>query len=574
MKDTTTYSQYIQLRNSGYYFRYTIPARLRPHIQRRELKYSLRTRNKKTAKHRAARLAALLYEVFESMSGRELTPKKIRELVHKELGSWLRNHKEWELDDPVYTPEQAEKLARAHEHMARQYRQALATNDYEIVRDKATALLSKHGITIPSEILNPLAIPHEGSQEGLQLYRRVARELAEANVFFFDALADRHRGITQYGLETSYQGIKLDADSAPLLSTLWNSYTHTKKVKKEWSDSTRNGQDATFKEFLGVVGDKPVNEVGRDDILQYLSALQQLPKASLSRYKGKSIVELLEIETPQSDLRSSRTVSEALARISSFFKWCHKEEQAIRTNPTDGITFQSRSTSREPFSQEDLEKLFYSQAYKEGTHRKSWQFWMPLLALYTGARQNELAQLTLKDIIEIEGIPAIDINDTELDQSIKTDAGYRQVPIHHELINIGFLDYVQALRSKDEERLFPDLHRGTRRWGQAVSQWWNREDSHSQGYMLKCGVDKAGGKKVFHSFRNTVITQLLRVAKAPLNEVQFLVGHERSMMGATSNYFRGSFSDSVGVIKQLDFGLNHLKIKNQWIVYIDANSPP
>ena len=41
-----------------------------------------------------------------------------------------------------------------------------------------------------------------------------------------------------------------------------------------------------------------------------------------------------------------------------------------------------------------------------------------------------------------------------------------------------------------------------------------------------------------------------------------------SMMGATKSYMHGTFSDSVGVIKQLDFGLDHSFLKGQWEKYV------
>ena len=36
--------------------------------------------------------------------------------------------------------------------------------------------------------------------------------------------------------------------------------------------------------------------------------------------------------------------------------------------------------------------------------KSAYQYWMPLLALYSGARLNELAQLRLKDIQYIKGV--------------------------------------------------------------------------------------------------------------------------------------------------------------------------
>ncbi len=564
MRYPSTTSPYLQQRSSGYYFRFVIPVKLRPFIEQRELKYSLRTRDKLTARYRATRLASLLHEVLHTMASQELTPQRIKSLVHSELRRWMSNTREWELDYEPQSLESAEKLALAHENMAQQHRQAIATYDFSIVQESTLALLAEQGHHIPPESLASTTNTPADSAETLRLYRRVARELAEAKAYLFDILAHRNRGITGYDPSTQNNGTTLDIDPGDTLSDLWKKYTQFKLAQNEWKEATLAGQEATYRELIAVIGDIPANEVTRDNGIQFLQALQVLPKGSLRQYKGIDTSKLLEMDIPEEDRRSSRTIVEAMGRISSFFKWCQKSEGVINSNPVEGLTVPTRSTRRDPFTTGDLEKLFYSKEYRDGDHRKSWQFWMPLLALYTGARQNELAQLTLKDIIENDGIPAIDISDTEIGQSVKTEAGFRQVPIHQALLDIGFLEYVKALRLSGEERLFPDLSKGTRRWGQAVSQWWNRADTHSPGYMLKCGVDKSGGRKVFHSFRNTVITRLLREARIPLNEVQFLVGHETSMMGATASYYRGDFSDSVRVIKQLDFGLDHSFLKDHW----------
>jgi hypothetical protein len=196
MRYYNTQFPYLLLRDSGYYFRYVIPVRLRDFLKQRELKYSLRTHNKKTAKHRAARLAALLHEVFETVDSRELTPQRIKGLIHKELTRWLRDYKEMELDFPVSTQEDTEKLARTHEHMAQQYRLAIGTRDFGIVQDEALSLLSEQKVDVSSSLLSSLGKPPKGSEDILRLYRRVARELADAKAFFFDAMADRNRGIT------------------------------------------------------------------------------------------------------------------------------------------------------------------------------------------------------------------------------------------------------------------------------------------------------------------------------------------------------------------------------------------
>lgn len=42
----------------------------------------------------------------------------------------------------------------------------------------------------------------------------------------------------------------------------------------------------------------------------------------------------------------------------------------------------------------------------------------------------------------------------------KTDASDRNVPVHAELVRLGFLDYVTALRDKGESWVFPKIGTG------------------------------------------------------------------------------------------------------------------
>ena len=67
--------------------------------------------------------------------------------------------------------------------------------------------------------------------------------------------------------------------------------------------------------------------------------------------------------------------------------------------------------NRAPFTDEDLAKLMRSKEYIKDSHRRSYQFWTPIIALFTGMRQDEIAQLHLDDIKQDEeGICLIDVN--------------------------------------------------------------------------------------------------------------------------------------------------------------------
>jgi len=75
-------------------------------------------------------------------------------------------------------------------------------------------------------------------------------------------------------------------------------------------------------------------------------------------------------------------------------------------------------------------------------------FWLPIAALFTGARQAELAGLRVSNVQELEGVPLLFIVvNRRAGKRIKTKASERVVPVHPELVKLGFLNYV-AERAK------------------------------------------------------------------------------------------------------------------------------
>ena len=67
--------------------------------------------------------------------------------------------------------------------------------------------------------------------------------------------------------------------------------------------------------------------------------------------------------------------------------------------------------------------------------------WTPFLCAYTGARIAEMTQLRKEDVREHNGIRYLRI--TPEAGSVKTSE-YRDVPLHRHLIELGFLDFVEA----------------------------------------------------------------------------------------------------------------------------------
>ena len=73
--------------------------------------------------------------------------------------------------------------------------------------------------------------------------------------------------------------------------------------------------------------------------------------------------------------------------------------------------------------------------------------------LYSGARPGELCQLHVGDVRREGEIWVIDIN-AHGDKRLKTESSAGLVPIHPQLIGLGWLDYVEHCRTRGQERLF------------------------------------------------------------------------------------------------------------------------
>jgi len=197
---------------------------------------------------------------------------------------------------------------------------------------------------------------------------------------------------------------------------------------------------------------------------------------------------------------------------------------------------------RIPLSDENLKKLFTSKIYtnkKEYTLKyEAEKYWIPLIAIYTGMRQNEICQLYVEDVKSEtistgEEVFYFDINEKD-DKHLKNENAFRRVPIHPQLIEMGLLDYINEVKVK-HCRLWPNLtlHPTEKRYGTLYN---SRFSTFFRSYISK---DK---NQVFHCMRHNVSTQLLNNAvkyKIPKDLVNRLMGHEPADDETSQSYFDG-----------------------------------
>lgn len=86
------------------------------------------------------------------------------------------------------------------------------------------------------------------------------------------------------------------------------------------------------------------------------------------------------------------------------------------------------------------------------------EYYCSILAAYEGARREEYCGLDVNDVITDNGaIPYLHIAPNAF-RRIKNAQSVRNLALHPEVIRLGFLDYVEAIKALGYTRVFPDLY--------------------------------------------------------------------------------------------------------------------
>jgi integrase len=230
------------------------------------------------------------------------------------------------------------------------------------------------------------------------------------------------------------------------------------------------------------------------------------------------------------------TVRKHLGALSALLEVA-VERGMVSTNAAAGIKVHRPKVfaeARIPWSAADLELLFTSPMYagcrsarKRGEPGpriiRDAKWWLPALALVSGLRLEECAQLTTTDIREESGVYFFDVTDRG-EGRVKTASSRRRVPVHGVLVSLGLLEHVRGL---PQGPVWPDLKPSTHgQRGAAFSKWFGR-------YKTALGVDS---RITFHSFRHTH-ADACRDSGLPRGVMDQLRGHADG--GVSSGYGRG-----------------------------------
>ena len=357
-------------------------------------------------------------------------------------------------------------------------------------------------------------------------YRKVALAVIKAYVRALEDVGARHRGEAIDSPKLIDPSGNARASSCSLRAAYdgWNKM-EARKIASQLEFS--KGIDR----FIELHGDLDVAKINRGHVRQFRDAAQLVPKLRAGKLRKAHLPELAEWsrEHPGTPCIGAATINKWLTCLQSVLNWARKNgvipDDIVWADPVAGMRLKVPRSKRRPWEPAELSVLFGSPIYLQGARPRGGKgeaaYWMPLLALYSGARLNELAPMRADDVKadHSSGVRFMTvIEDEDAGRSVKTENSVRAFPIHPELVRIGFLEFVNQRRiaNGSSARLFPQLTPGSKGgFGEAFSKWFGR-------YKRSLGIDNKSS--VFHSFRHG-FKDALRAAGVNEDVNDALTGH-------------------------------------------------
>lgn len=373
----------------------------------------------------------------------------------------------------------------------------------------ARGALARHGFTLPEGELRALAA---------DLLQRAALETVRRSVRRWSGV------VGETSLDADFAGITAASKGPPppqsprlTFKELADAYLAAPE-RADISPKTKLKYGGMFRVLSDLLGAGTIAaSITREDCRKAQAVLMKLPANAMQRYPGMDSKQV--VEAAQRDGTAPmhpKSAGNHLDLLAALYRWSIRERlvRMPEGNPAEGlnaataknVTATNGTDRRRPFTTQELRLIFAQPLFtgckddekgydKPGSNRpRRGRFWVPLLSLFAGLRLNEACQLAVADVIEDDGVPMIYVRASADGQRLKTSAAERRIPVHPELVRLGFLDVVTAQRREGHERLFPEL---------LVGPLGNYSDSYSKWFarlLSKAGVTSKGA--VFHSFRH------------------------------------------------------------------------
>ncbi|MDW9812094.1 DUF6538 domain-containing protein [Sinorhizobium meliloti] len=555
---------YLKKRDGGvYYAQIAVPADLQSIIGAKMKERSLRTKDHREAKRRMIPVIAEWKRMFEELSARRvLTDADRAHATWQHYTGALERYEqtrqampsEADIDaamEATIERVQREKidigdrlavLAASLEVMAvkdrrkfdensrrvklAELRRHLATGEAALIEDELEDYIQRNKL-----IIDPLS-PERGD---------LARRMMRAEIEALERTLERDRG--------DYSGAPKDPIVTPATGKVRETAAPGESIMEVFAiyerENPNNIKADTLAQarrdvgiFVDYVGSNcPVHRIDKKAVREWKALLLKYPvKATETKaFEGMKLAQIVKHNaTVGKPTISTNTVNRYLSGLGAFCGWLVAHGYLDINPVTDMFLAKKKDKVVFPFKVDQMNALFKSPFFTGCQGDESprlWskpgnvlirdhRYWVPLVMLYSGARPGEIAQLAVSDVRQEHEhwvMHITDEGDGDDDKSVKNEKSMRLVPVHKELVKLGFLDYHADMKETGEGRLFPLAERNSR--GQMIADF-SRDFGR---YLTKLGLKNGRGLSLY-SFRHGVFDAYRRAGYLD-EQFNFMLGH-------------------------------------------------
>jgi integrase len=501
--------QHLVVWGKSFQVRLYVPVDLQPVLDRKELRWSVRTREPSVAKTRALNATLAFQRLCDKLRlMKKLSVDEAREIAQ---AFYQKLADSYETPEPMHPADQDR-----YDHTQEQIVEEIVL---DLGREISNQVYSGQVVTAAKAAVGQAGYDFPG--DGTEAFRAICQGIARAQIehaqytlFRQQDLLSRYepqdelfRGL-QPAARTVMPGAQLQSiaiDEGLPLAVAIEEYKAHLAQDKNLAVTTTNEIDRYLTLMVELWGAETGVRTLTDEHVEQLYTFTRGLRSGAKQ--GPDGVAGMTTDDPAKRL-SAKTSGKYFGHGKSFFKWMRKfgKTSVLLGEYVHPPTGNDEEPGRKPWSEDQLAEIFRSPLFAghksvrrltSPGKRKSQNglYWLFLLAFYTGMRLGEICQVRIMDVCLNEDVSHIDLTQGV---SVKTKASARRIPLHPDLFHYGFDKFVLK-RSKDPtKRLFFEVPLGAKgRLTQKATKLVNR-------YLVGIGVKPKGRSDVsFHSFRHS-----------------------------------------------------------------------
>ncbi|CEL82334.1 Tyrosine recombinase XerC [Klebsiella quasipneumoniae] len=366
---------------------------------------------------------------------------------------------------------------------------------YLALRTKEAAIAASRGAAVSIRYLElePMNLPYEAVYLALKQYRDEAirneqiamlkrvHNSVNTSTFSFNLEQPESKPVIEAAQPTTFaEKVAATAIRQQLEANAGHTLLEAKRLflesgANEWKLGTAKDYQRLIDKFIVWAATKGMNTV------------EEITRLHVQDFKSFLDSQDLEISYKE----------KVIVKNTTFFKYCMDVLECIQRNPFAGMNYKNVTTK----PKEEITKAQHEIAVNMPMVKNNAQeYWLLNLLYYTGARINEICQITKADYVEIQGIKCISINMLEEGKEVKTEASKRNIPICDALLALGVWDI------------------------KPVMKWGLQKNMRSVTGAFKA----IGLKRTSHCYRHSMSNRLRDVPGVQDSTRKFILGHAQS----------------------------------------------